>query len=326
MTEYNSGLFPQFKHQAVRDLAWVMASPPLLADQSPDYAGNKVTQQWCQQQFAQHLSWLQQLDMNPGPLLEVLQRRRRPTLGHYFETLVFYWLQHLPDIELLATNLVVGQGDQQLGEFDVLFRDRQQQCVYHWEMAVKYYLQYGSHSSTVPSRQWLGPNPRDSLAAKLDKVFQRQLRLAEKPAARQLLLEQYGVQQPVSAAFIKGYLFYPVSADWASQSQQPDAIPSGIATDHLTGWWLYQEELADWLQTQPADDRWRVLSRLDWLAPWVTSTADELMNRTVLSDYLRAYFSADKRAILISQLRRQGELWCEITRGFVVHAHWPGPM
>ena len=151
--------------------------------------------------------------------MQWLAAHETPLLGIYFESLLAFWLRHLPNTELLAQNLIVGEPGRQTGEFDLLFRDNVSQQVFHWEVAVKYYLCYGE-----TDHQWLGPNPRDSLRQKLDKVFDRQLLLSQQVQAQTLLQTTIGTTQIRPQAFIKGYLFYPHDGNW----QRPAAVPSGV--------------------------------------------------------------------------------------------------
>ncbi len=307
------GLF-SFQQQEVRDLAWVMNSPGLLAQTQFPYTGEKVSDAWCKQIYQYNLDWLVGLDDDPGLLQQWLEQRESPLLGIYFESLLAFWLQHLPDIDLLAQNLVVGQPGLQIGEFDLLFRDKARNQAIHWEAAVKFYLRYGESDY-----QWLGPNPRDSLSRKLNKVFARQLRLAEHARAKQVLLEGIGVSKVVPQAFIKGYLFYPFDSDW----QNPIHIPAGVSEKHLKGWWCRHADVATLLQQRSSEKRWLVLPRLQWLSSVFTSSDEELLIAAELKEYLLQYFSKHYKALLLVELKFVDGAWQEQSRGFVVNDAWP---
>ena len=304
----------EFQHQCVSDLAWVMASPSLLAPGLAPYAGEKVSDAWCLSVYQQNLDWLRQLDADPAPLQQWLDQKQSPLLGIYFESLLAFWLQHLPDIELLAQNLKVGQPGLQLGEFDLLFRDLAQRQLIHWEVTVKFYLRYGK-----ADYQWLGPNPRDSLQRKLNKVFDRQLHLSDHPKAQQVLQRELGQHQLTPQAFVKGYLFYPYDSDW----QRPTQIPAGISTNHLKGWWCRHAEMPALLQTCSAENRWLLLPRLQWLSPVAREDATELMDENELLLCLTDYFSEHYKGLLLVELKAGDDGWSEVSRGFVVKDEWP---
>lgn len=304
----------QFQHQCVRDLAWVMSSPALLAQDQAPYLGDKVSDAWCEKAYQYNLDWLSGLDNDPTPLQQWLEQRESPLLGIYFETLLAFWLQHLPDIDLLAQNLVVGQPGLQIGEFDLLFRDRSSDQIIHWEAAVKFYLRYGERNY-----QWLGPNPRDSLSRKLNKVFDRQLHLAEHSRAKQILLEEIGETKLVSQAFIKGYLFYPYDGDW----QKPLRIPAGVSKNYPKGWWCHYADVAAWLHQRRPENHWLILPRLQWLSPVFKSSGKELLKIAELQESLQQYFSEHYKALLLVELEYIGEAWQELSRGFVVSDVWP---
>ncbi len=302
------------KCQCVRDLAWVMSSPSMLALGPSPYVGEKVSDVWCQSVYQQNLDWLHQLDVDPAPLQQWLDQKQSPLLGIYFESLLAFWLQHLPDTELLAQNLKVGQPGLQLGEFDLLFRDLAQQQLIHWEVTVKFYLRYGSDDY-----QWLGPNPRDSLQRKLNKVFDHQLRLSEQPKAQQVLQYQLGQHQPTPQAVVKGYLFYPYDSDW----RKPIEIPAGVSANHLKGWWCRHADMPVRLALCETDNRWMLLPRLQWLSPVVRYNMTGLMDENELLGCLTDYFSEYYKAVLLVELKVGDDGWSEVSRGFVVNDEWP---
>ncbi len=291
-----------------------MASPSLLAQSQTPYVGEKVSDEWCGNIYQQNLDWLSQLDNDPTPLLQWLEQKESPLLGLYFESLLAFWIKHLPDTELLAQNLVVGQPGLQMGEFDLLFKDCTCDQIIHWEMAVKFYLRYGA-----TDYQWLGPNPRDSLQRKLNKVFNQQLRLSEHAQAQQLLQAQFGQNQVVSQAFIKGYLFYPYAGDWQTSKD----IPAAVSPQHLRGWWCRHDALAARLNQKDSARCWLLPPRLEWLAPVVVMGNQELMDDDALLKHLVTYFAEHYQALMLVELKNVAGMWQEISRGFVVNQQWP---
>ncbi|WP_455365641.1 DUF1853 family protein [Kaarinaea lacus] len=303
--------FP-FQHASVRDLAWVMASPSMLA-KSPEVVSNSR----CQEIFNNHYDWLRTLDQQPESLTAVLQKHPSRRLGYYFEYLVAFWLQQRLADDFFASHVRVFEQKRVLGEFDFLFTYKGGNTLVHWETAVKFYLQFTHDDGEV---LWYGPNARDRLDIKLDRVFNHQLRLSNSPQGKALLKEK-GFQNVQAQTFFKGYLFYPVNSDW----RQPGLLPDIIATDHLKGWWTYANKLQ--LPESEAGDRWQVLPRLEWLAPRIAKGVhpSTLMDTPQLLDFLDRHFAHNQPSLLIVQMTNCGNgLWQEKSRGFVVSAHWPG--
>lgn len=303
-----------FRHQAVRDLAWVIGSAGMLQGAAEDC----VSDEWCRIAYLDRLPWLRHLDNHPAELEAWLEQHPSHLLGHYFEALIAYWLQQWPQMQLLASRLPVQGEHKVLGEFDFLFYDRYQEQTFHWECAVKYFLrQLQSHDGY----EWLGPNPRDTLANKYRKVFDRQLRLPELPEAR-MLLAAMDIAAPISQAFFKGYLFYPATTDW----QQPQPIPPDSSPHHLRGWWCHADRLEQ-IPYIAADSRWLSLERMHWLSPALCREAAPGYERAALEEKLRQHFSGSDKPLLLVELRPDGGgAWREANRGFVVPAHWPHPV
>jgi hypothetical protein len=294
---------------AVRDLAWVIASPGLIDASHPAYSGRVVDDVWCNAQLQVGAAWLAALDLAPQALHEYIAARPTRRLGHYFEALIKFWLTHLPQTEIIATNLQVQHELRTLGEYDFLFRTAGAETC-HWEAAVKFYLQ---QLPVAEQRAFIGPGTRDRLDLKLDRVFQHQLMLGHTPAGQQAL--PAGLQLDKTQAFIKGYLFYHVST-----LNRPPV--QGVSPEHLSGWWM-RHSLEQVPQTS-AESRWIMQPRLRWLAPARLKAETEVMTFARLNLNLEQHFSLRNDALLLFEVSRTqlGE-WQEISRGFVVCESWP---
>ena len=293
---------------AVRDLAWVIGSPGLIDASHPAYLDRVVDDVWCNAQLQNCSAWLSEIDMAPQSLHEFIAARPTRRLGHYFESLIKFWLTHLPQTQIIATNLQVQHEQRTLGEYDFLFRDAT--ATYHWEAAVKFYLQ---QEPLAEQRAFIGPGARDRLDLKLDKVFQHQLLLGHTPAGQQALPQ--GFQLDKTQAFIKGYLFYHASA--YSKMEIP-----GVSAAHLSGWWMRHS--LEQIPQASADSRWVILPRLRWLAPARLAADAEVMTFAQLNSRLSEHFNLSKDALLIFEVSRtEKSEWQEISRGFVVCETWP---
>jgi len=302
----------EFQHPAVRDLAWIIGSPPLLEAGEGLYHPDRITRRWCRLALHDRIPWLRRLDRKPAVLEAWLAARRSPLLGDYFEALIEFWLRHWPRVHFTASRVQVRATGRGIGEFDFLFYDRVRRQTVHWESAVKFFLR---HRDRRGDYRWLGPNPRDTWDRKIGKIFQHQLRLAERSEAEPVL-RRLGVERPRPEAFVKGYLFYPADSLW----QVPEPIPPQAAADHLRGWWTRSGRRC--IPQQAAASRWIVLERLCWLSP-ATSVGEAAMDRPALDRFVERHFSGSARPLLLAELAPCRHGYREISRGFVVPDTWP---
>lgn len=332
-----------WQHAAVRDMAWVLASAPLLA---PAQQG-KNTIRWLDTAWADRVyltseKWLAALDLDPTPLLHALAQDNDHRLGSYFESLLAFWLSWPanPLYRLIAHGLAIRSDSRTLGELDFLVQDRHSGEIQHWEVAVKFYL--GIRAGRA-MKNWIGPGMRDRLDLKVRHLLDHQLPLASTPVAAQLIHEM-GLAAPVPVCLLKGRLFYPPDADrktWAPTSASPD---------HPSGWWMPQ---ADFLEQYGSSTlRWIRLPKENWMTPvQADATASQLYKSTkkppvTISDALNAHDfieslqqSPDNRAIAVIGLlpdTTHGEQAYstnahaldklnhqEATRGFICPPLWP---
>ena len=295
----------------VRDLAWACFSPPLLHTQKLADDQHNVAN--CGLSLTPtRTAWLQQLDHNPGPLLDYLAQQSHTRLGLYFEQLWHFFLAQDPAVELVAHNLAVREGQQTLGEFDCLYYCHQRKRHYHLELAVKYFLGYDPlHKAASPSswQSWLGPNNRDRLDLKVDHMMQRQIRLPDKAAAKEVL-DSLGINTLASEVDIKGWLF--------SNPTEPVAPPHGHNTARPLQRWLRFEDLAGLLATQEYTGL-ALLPRLQWLAPVLQSSTEVLPVHKAQAQ-LQPHFEKARRPVLVVAFSDSAEETC---RFFVTGQGWP---
>jgi len=308
-----------YGHPVVRDLAWVMASPGLL--QAAPEGQALVTDDWCRHVYTTHENHLRQLDENPAPLLDALSKCKSHRLGIYFECLLHYWLKTVLCVQQLKHNVPVFQlqetgGKRTLGEFDFLFRAAEQKSVQHWEATVKFYLQKTDDNG---QSCWVGPGNRDRFDIKLDRLFRHQLKLPDFPEAQACLMRM-GAGPARSAAFIKGYLFYPLDETGAFFPEQVDAVtlaPYGLSASHHKGWWLHWKKMP--VPVTTVDPRWVVLPKLRWLSPVCHEPAEAtLMDINALMEHCETHFRYQDSPLLVAELSWQSPVWLEVSRGFVL--------
>ena len=237
----------------VRDLAWTLLSPPLLQEAGWPQRHPLAGSTWVRAPEAL-ATWLEDLDLDPAPLLRWLTKGNARRLGVYYERLWQFALEQAPGVQLLAANLAIREGGTTLGELDMLIADRD--GVHHLELAVKLYLGLSDGNGRDPL-QWLGPGRQDRLGLKLGHLRDHQLPMSNRPQSV-AALATLGITDQQAQLWLGGYLFYP----WA----QTLAAPAGAHPQHLRGHWVRQRDWAAFADTVGAGS-WQLLERQAWLAP-----------------------------------------------------------
>jgi len=295
-----------FRHPIIKDLIWLIQNPGLLKTDNnviPDQA-------WFDQQLQIIYPLLKKLDNDPTQL-EPYENDIKPIVGAYFETLVALWLKLNPDIQHIKQHQIVFEDKRTIGEFDFLFEDKTLQKSFHWEVAVKYYLQTYINEKC----EFLGPNAKDSLAKKTSKMLSKQLLLSQNPNATDILKEFPKPIHPIG--ILKGMLFYPSSSDW----RNPKSLPPEISTNHLKGWWCHSNSLL--IPENDQKSRWYLLQKPFWLAI-NTERLDNPYKINDLKNLIKNHFDQSNQALLLAEVMQNntGE-WFEVSRGFIVSEHWP---
>ncbi len=262
----------RFTNRFVRDLAWVIASPPLVS-------GNFNNTHWwsdsdCLNEFKDCLPALLALDENPAPLLKHFDQLKSGRLGLRFEHFIAYWIKISPNYKLITQNLQIimpiedphKKGNHTHGELDFIIRNTRTNKIIHLEVAVKFYL------GTQPYKdyyRWFGTNTSDQLGKKVEHLKQHQTQLGENFSP---YLEERGYKIDEQQCFLKGRLFYPVGSDTPAKD---------VTENHLRGRWIQSP------QTN-TDGFISGLDKRDWLA---TLNSDDLVDRTLQMD-----FSNDEKA------------------------------
>jgi hypothetical protein len=250
-----------FKQPAVRDLAFALASPPLLAHwpekltptqniDLPDFT-------FWQQYYFRYLPRLQELDDNPTALNQVLADLPSTRLGIRFEALLSFWLKDQSgawhDFELLAQNIQLKDHKRTIGEIDFLIKNKLTGEIEHWELSLKFYLGEGH----LEPFEWRGLNDRDTFGRKIKHTVERQFNVTE---IEHDILGKQTIQK--RRAVFKGRLFYP---DEPLNSATPESHLEWLNPAHLRGSWGYH---------LPREISWRRATRREWLTPEAQSPED----------------------------------------------------
>lgn len=298
----------QLRTPSVRDLAWVLLSPPLLS-QPPWRQRHPLSASDWAHRPERLADWLRRQDLQPAALEHWLAQSSNRRLGLYYERLWQFALGEAPDVELLAANLPIRIAGQTLGELDLLLRDGE--GVHHLELAIKLYLGPRHGEGGDPS-QWLGPGSHDRLDLKLEHLSQHQLPLSSSPESRPAL-DLLDAQPASAALWLGGYFFYP----WPGSC----TAPRGANPAHLRGHWLRHNELTDFLD-QADGDCWQPLPRQAWLAP-AAADAGERWTAERFRQW-RETLEPDSPARLLVRLEADSSgRWTEAERAFLVSDRWP---
>jgi len=241
-------------HREVHDLAWVIASAPMIVGGA--FSENWIDRQQCQRWFQGASAWLLEQDKAPGLLQEYLRTLLDKRLGSRFEALLAWWLEANPQLELMHRNLAVRVPGRTLGEFDFIIRDRLTGRVIHWEVAVKFYLAVAdAQLRTV----YYGPDLRDRLDNKLRHMVNHQMSLAERAEVHDWL-RQRGLKIDSHCGLVKGRLFY--NHKYFDRSPLDENC---IDQGHERGEWVSMSDFPIRFKASGLD--WTVLDKSFWFAP-----------------------------------------------------------
>lgn len=284
----------RFSNRIVRDLAWVIASPPLVS-------GNYNNTHWwshsdCLAEFEDCLSALELLDKNPTPLIGHLDKLKSNRLGLRFESFIAYWISISPNYELIAQNIQIiealKKGSHTHGELDFIIRDVRTNKTIHLEVAVKFYL--GTEPYNNPFR-WFGTNINDQLGKKVEHLKQHQTQLSEKFST---YLKERCYTIDTKQCFLKGRLFYPQRTDTSSQ---------GVTENHLRGQWTQSPHATN-------NGLLYLLDKSDWLA--------ELNENDLCKQNLETRFPKNEKALCYARVTQGFE---EVERIFYLPGEFSFP-
>lgn len=289
---------PYWQTPAVRHLAWLCQAPPLLTGPGLFRPAERLPADWRQRLAA--------LDRAPAPLLAWLGRAASKRLGHYFECLYAFFLEELLGWPVLLHNQPVRDArGRTLGELDFIVRNRDTGAAEHHELAVKYYLGCPEPEGV----RWYGPDARDRLDLKRERMLHHQARMTERPETQELLAQR-NIQGPLAARIVMpGNLFYPPAPELSP--------PQYVNPAHEGGYWLRLPELAGW-----DTGNWVALVKPDWLGPYQCRQAPD----PGASGAQLEWVARNGRPALFAAMapRTDGQGYQESARYFVVPEDWPG--
>lgn len=214
----------------------------------------------------------------------------RLRLGKLVERFVSYELQQDTSIKIISENIQIQQEKITLGELDCILLKNEKPI--HLEIVYKFYL-YDSSVGKTEIEHWIGPNKKDSLLQKVNKLKEKQLPLLYSNECLKYLESLKLIPEKIEQQlFFKAQLFVPLK-DYGNK------LPL-INNECINGFYVTPTELNQFKECKfhiPNKHNWLVYphTNIDWLT---------FSNFTTkLQEYL-----SDERAPLCWLKKTNGEL------------------
>ena len=174
---------------------------------------------------------------------------KRIRLGQLVEQFVFNQIETSSQYTLLAENIQIKDNQRTLGELDGILQLKNQ--LIHLEIVYKFYV-YDPKLGDSEIERWIGPNRKDSLIEKLNKLKDRQFPLLRNDLSRNAL-KDHGINstQCEQRVLFKAQLFLPYQKDILFDKINPDCVCGCFI--HLDQMILFKDHLFyipskhDWL-------------------------------------------------------------------------------
>lgn len=164
--------------------------------------------------------------------------------------------------QVIKENIQILQGKITIGELDFILKNTTSNQYIHLELVYKFYV-YDSKQSINEIERWVGPNRKDSLIEKLNKIEIKQFPLLQNPLT-QLKLEGIDVSKMKQNLCFMANLFVPY--------QKQNNYFTEINNKAISGYWLSLVDFSNLLDSKnlyylPPKSEWGVDPKynLTWL-------------------------------------------------------------
>ena len=201
--------------------------------------------------------------------------------------------------EVLASNIQIIENKRTIGELDFIVYDNFKKQTIHLEQVCKFYV-YDS-SLYKDTDRWIGPNRKDSLQQKLDKLTSHQFPLLYHPITQNILLK-LGIEPEniIQQTCFKAFCFLPLGA--TANEGLKDINPSTAVGHYLS--------YNDFVELASQESQYYIPKKIDWaITPEVQ---ESWFTFSQISEQLSS-FNKEKRAPLVWQKKDH-----EYLRFFVV--------
>ncbi|MCZ4317949.1 DUF1853 family protein [Aequorivita viscosa] len=175
-------------------------------------------------------------------------------LGMQAEACFEGYLNSSKNYKLLKANLQINGEKETLGELDYMVKSLKTHKIIHIELACKFYL-FDENAGASEEEKWIGPNRKDSLYDKLEKVKLKQFPLLQKEETIKKL-ETLHIQIPTSQQLcLKAFLFLP-------QKMNRQFLPKNFS-DCVVGHYIKHKEFS----TENKKAFYAIPTKKQWLLP-----------------------------------------------------------
>ncbi len=223
------------------------------------------------------------LSMFPVEALSTIPMSHR--IGHVAEEFLERCLKSHDDYSIVSQNLQLIDNGITKGELDFIIRSARE--LIHLELVYKFYLYDPAVSDALSC--WVGPNRKDLLSLKVEKLQNHQLPIGLDPLWSQKL-DEVGVVQSdlIQKVLFKGHLFLP----------EGEEMPNGMNLDAYAGSWMSWEKFKSIQDDVIIPERkdwfiWNVPDELDWMS--------NLEGKQVVESYI-----SEKRSPMVWLKDKQG--------------------
>ncbi|HET8885918.1 MAG TPA: DUF1853 family protein [Salinimicrobium sp.] len=129
-------------------------------------------------------------------------------LGKRIEHFFLYYLIHFSEEKVLANNIQIKSGKITIGELDFLIQNKLTEVCSHIELVYKFYI----YDPVFENEKFalIGPNRKDSLVKKLEKLQNHQFPLLHQPETAQLIDElKINSKEVLQKICFKAFIFIP---------------------------------------------------------------------------------------------------------------------
>ncbi|WP_298516391.1 DUF1853 family protein [uncultured Kordia sp.] len=162
---------------------------------------------------------LSELEIATLPEIQLPTNRR---LGHLVEKIVSELLKASNNYKILHENLQVIEDKNTIGELDFIIESMASKQVIHLELAYKFYV-FDPTLSTDTKYCWIGPNRKDALHEKLEKLQQKQFPLLYHEATKAKLPE-LNLEEVSQKLCVLAYLFVPYASNIQFNTEYQKAV------------------------------------------------------------------------------------------------------
>lgn len=155
-------------------------------------------------------------------------------LGKRMEDLFAVYITQFTSEEILLQNRQIILNKETLGEIDFLLKDNASGVISHVELIYKFYL-YDPDTGISETDHLIGPNKRDSLNRKLERLQKRQFPLLFQEATQELLKTlKINPEEVIQKMCFKANIFLP--------KQMRTQQFSEINSETVSGYWIRESE------------------------------------------------------------------------------------